>query len=154
MKVLSLIIFSSLLFAAAPTNKLVTLGEAQPKTLKSLEKAEFSIPIEIEPGFHIQANPASEKRLIPTTLKLQSSGVVTLQEPIYPAGKPFKLKTSEQEISTYDHKIVIRVPISVKEVIRKRKVTLLGTLRYQACDSQSCFFPTTIEVKIPLTLEP
>jgi hypothetical protein len=107
----------------------------------------------IESDFHIQANPASEKYLIPTVLTVKAvSGVVT-GKPVYPKATPFQLEGSSDKIATYSGQIEITLPLKA-EPNSSGDHDLEGSLRYQACDAKSCFPPATAPLKIQVHVIP
>lgn len=128
---------------STPPAAIVALGET----------CEARVALTIAKGFHIQANPASEKWLIPAELKLKSSKEVRARagRPEYPSGKPFQLKNG-QKLATYKGTVEIHFPIEIKKSAKPGRHELSGTFRYQACDNQTCLFPETIPVKVPLEI--
>lgn len=104
----------------------------------------------VDEGLHIQANPASKRNLIPTTVTLVEDGGILPGEPVYPNGKPFRLEGSDEDIATYDGKVEIRVPITAASSAKPGKVNLDGKIRYQACNAKSCFFPMVLKLSLPV----
>ncbi len=104
------------------------------------EETKIVIGISLKKGFHIQANPTSDPTLIPTSIEIERVPGLQIGSPIYPAGKPYKLQ-SGKELSAYEGVVDFILPVTPKSV---GTFQLKGTLRYQACDAKSCFFPTTV----------
>ncbi len=115
--------------------------------------AEYPLELNILKGFHIQANPASQEYLIAVTAKLQPLDGITIGDPIYPRGIPFRLKGSNRDISTYENKVVIKIPITVANTASPGEIILKGTLRYQGCDAELCFPPATIPIEAKLRIK-
>ncbi len=97
--------------------------------------------IEIGEGFHIQSNPASRSNLIPTKFDVPNIKVE------YPKGSPYQLQSGGQAISVYSGKVEFPIEVDVP-ANAKGKYSLKGKFRYQACNSQTCFFPITEPVEI------
>jgi DsbC/DsbD-like thiol-disulfide interchange protein len=109
------------------------------------------LKVEVAEGFHIQANPA-KPRLIPTTLKLEEKGGLKIADVTYPTGKPYKLKGSSDEISVYEGEVEVSFKVSADATAKPGPHELGGTLRYQACNDITCFFPKTVPVKVLVTV--
>jgi len=114
---------------------------------------EVSLRFVIEDGFHVQANPASEKNLIATELKIE--GIlpegVEVGTPSYPKGVAFKLLSSKKTIQTYEGKFQIGLPVTLSKIIITAAPRVLKTkLLYQACDKHRCFFPVLLPVEIAI----
>jgi len=142
------------LAAAAPRRpEIVTTLSREPLQLRAGDKAIYPLTLTILKGFHIQANPASEQFLIPTTVNLEAAEGITPQPPAYPKGVAFKLNGSEKELTTYENDITVEIPIQSDDSASPGDRTLKGTVRYQGCDRTTCFPPVTMpfEVKVLLT---
>jgi uncharacterized protein YyaL (SSP411 family) len=99
----------------------------------------FRLEIQVEQGWHLQANPASEPYLFPTTLR---SKQVTLRNVRYPEGKPLKSKFAETPIAVYDGTVEITGEVEGTDV----HGTLV--LTFQVCDDFRCLPETTREVSL------
>lgn len=108
------------------------------------ETVMLSFRFKVDPGMHIQANPASKKNLIPTTLTVNGAEGLEVGAPAYPTSKSFRLKGSDSDIATYDGDVEIRVPLTATGKAKSGRRRLQGKIRYQACEETSCFFPMTI----------
>jgi uncharacterized protein len=109
---------------------------------------ETRVSITVAEGYHLQANPASEEYLVPTRLDLKSSGGVTVSKITYPPGKRYRLTGADKDLKIYDGNFEIGVLLKASSGARLGKHILQGRLHYQACDSKTCLFPTSV----PLTL--
>lgn len=116
------------------------------------ETVMLPVKFRVDSGMHVQANPASRKNLIPTTLTFEKTPGIEIGAPAYPAGKPFRLKGSDADIATYDGDVEIRVPLTADAKAKAGKRKLSAKLRYQACEEASCFFPMTVAVEAPLVV--
>jgi hypothetical protein len=97
------------------------------------------VVVVIDPGFHINSNPASRDYLIPTTL------TITNQTPLhvsYPEAVSFKPKFADQAINVYEARIQIVAEFPKGTFVRDRH--LFGTLTTQACTDVICLPPATL----------
>jgi hypothetical protein len=65
----------------------------------------------------------------------------------YPQGEIIKLTGSGEGLDVYqgDFKVLVKL------VAPRGFSTMTGTVRYQACDSASCFPPKTLAVRLAVT---
>jgi hypothetical protein len=101
----------------------------------------------VERGFHINSHQPKDELLIPTELKLDPGSLHIAGEQ-YPPGSHFHLPIgSGEDLDVYeaDFRVMLRVQPP------RGDSTLNGTLRYQACDSASCFPAKTLPIKIAVT---
>lgn len=149
--------FSVCLFAAdakkAALPEYASLKKIKTITLAKGESGEASVEVEVQKGFHVQANPASLPNLIPTTLTIDQVEKLEIGEPVYPSGTPHKLQSSPGDIMAYDGTFAIKVPIKAAETLSSSKIAVTGRLRYQACNEKTCFFPVTVPVSIPVRIK-
>ncbi len=103
--------------------------------------AELEVTVEVDPGYHINANPASDPDLIPTRLSLSGQPDVKVD---YPAAQIFKPPFAPEGIAVYQGRITLRAglaqPLAGPPPVAK--------LRVQACNDQVCLAPATIAVPI------
>ena len=98
------------------------------------------VSVNIDKGWHINANPASFPFLIPTTVKIEG------REPEiqYPVGVSFSPEFSPEALSTYQDTIEILVGLEAKAGLLPSEVEV----RYQACSENLCLAPATTIVKV------
>lgn len=105
-----------------------------------------AIALDIVKPWHVNANQVNDKSLIPTTVKWETPASVVIEKTIYPAGKPVKLAWSDKPVLLYEGRVVIFAEGRVAKDARLGPVKIAGTLRYQACDDETCVAPKTIPV--------
>ena len=94
----------------------------------------FRLTLEIAPGWHLQANPATEKYLVATEVK---AGGCELRNVRYPEGERFPSRYSQQPIAVYSGRVEIAGEVSGPARM---------SLTYQPCDETRCLPPVTREV--------
>jgi hypothetical protein len=101
----------------------------------------------VDPGFHINSHTPKDELLIPTELKLEPTSLHIAAER-YPPGSHFHLAIgSGEDLDVYqgEFRVMLRVAPT------RGDSTLTGLLRYQACDTASCFPAKTLPIKIAVT---
>jgi hypothetical protein len=119
--------------------------------IKAGEASEATIKLKIAPPFHVNANPPSEKNLIPTELEFAAQNGISLEKAIYPPGELKKFAFSEKPLAVYEGEIEIR--LLLKTIAAADGVqTLNGTLRFQPCDDEVCYRPQTVKIALPVKM--
>src|SRR5262249_43639529 len=106
------------------------------------------VQVTVAASYHVQANPASEKYLIPTELQLAGDGALRVGPVVYPTPRPFRLAGGDKDIATYDGNFEITVSVAAAADAKPGERVLRGALRYQACDARTCLPPTTTPVQL------
>ena len=152
-KVLAILAFAFLTAAASGKRApVVSFPEPAVVELKVGGKTEATLTAHVQKGFHVQANPASESYLIPTKLELQPADGITTGKPIYPKGKPYRLKGASDDLSVYEGAIQIKIPLEAQATMKPGEHVLRGKLTYQACDERSCLPPASVPVEFQVQI--
>ena len=102
----------------------------------------------VEDGFHINSHTPKDELLIPTAIRFNTGGVVKVVSQQYPKGSTFRLPLGSGEtLDVYQGEF----RVSVGVVAPKGSSTLVGELKYQACDNAVCFPPRTLPVIVAVT---
>ena len=147
---LFLFVFNGMVFSGE--SQLVTIIPSKEVTVVKGQSAQLSVRIKIKKGFHIQANPASDEFLIPTTLIVQAGKDIVPGKPVYPSGHPYRLIDSTEDLLTYEDEVEINLPVEVLDSAPAGTTSVTGKLRFQSCDDRRCFAPRSISVEIPVKI--
>ncbi len=101
------------------------------------------ITVDIEDGWHLNANPASLDFLIPTTADIQTDQPSEVNI-TYPKAENYT--TSLGEIGVYTGKAKITATVTAEQPIDESKMRLL--MQVQACRESTCYPPSQIAVNI------
>jgi glucose/arabinose dehydrogenase len=113
---------------------------------------EAAVRLDIAEGFHVNANPASDKFYIPTELRAEAQEGITPGKPVYPASVSRKLSFSEKPLAVYEGQAVIKLPLRADKSAAQGRHTFRVRLRVQPCNDQTCLQPRDIEAAIPVTI--
>ncbi len=102
--------------------------------------APFVLALEIDTGWHINANPASSELLVPTTV---AGDVRSL---VYPRGRQMRFDFADEEVTVYVGQTAIRGEVAAEAGS--------VTLTYQACDERRCLPPVSQELSLPRNVRP
>lgn len=143
-----------LLLALAPTllaqqNK-VNIAPSAPLTVKRGESAKQVLKAVVLDGFHVNSNKPKDDYLIPLKLTWEA-GPLEAKAISYP--KPEELELNGTHMLVYTGTVPIQTEFVVAKDAPKGPTTINGKLKYQACNSNMCFQPKILEVKVPVVIE-
>jgi DsbC/DsbD-like thiol-disulfide interchange protein len=127
--------------AVSPVDQLsVKRGASAPQTLK----------VVVLPGFHVNSDKPRDEFLIP--LKLTWTGGPLEAKTInYP--KPEEIKVAGQTLVVFTGSFAIQTDFKAPPSATPGPATVTGKLHYQACNSDMCFRPATLDVRLPVVIE-
>ena len=104
---------------------------------------EILVTLTIDPGYHVNANPASADYLMPTVVTIPD---VPDAKIAYPAGQLFKPKFSPEGISVYEGSIAITAELPKGGLTSAAREPL--RIEVQACTTQICLPPAILTVRL------
>ena len=110
-----------------------------------------TLHLKIAAGWHINANPAGQANLIPTTVAVNANTPVEIADVAYPKGRTAHFEFSDESLNVYEGSFTIPLKLKQKPNASHKKNTQ-GTLKltYQPCNETECLLPQTLN--IPLNL--
>ena len=110
-----------------------------------------ALEVELEAGFHVNANTPLDEALIPTVLTLEPPEGVTLEGVAFPEPILFSLVGQEDDpLAVFEEQFRIGAELRVDGALPPGSYTVPGTLRYQACNDRMCFSPTRAPIQFDL----
>jgi len=107
------------------------------------------VTLDIEPGFHVNANPATFDFLIPTRVEFEGVRPTELR---YPPGKPLHSRFAPDTLSVYEG--TVRIVAKLDPAAVGGKAVLRATVQSQACTQTVCLPPEQIPLIISLPRAP
>ena len=115
----------------------VTLPAGKPQTIE--------LHFRINAGLHINSHEPRQKSLIRTELIEAEPTGVTISAVDFPAGSDYAFPLDPQEkLSVYSGEFVLKMHLTTQ----KGNHLVQGALRYQACDTNTCFPPRNVPVAV------
>jgi|YNPBryunderm2012_1023409.scaffolds.fasta_scaffold01522_5 thiol:disulfide interchange protein DsbD len=140
---------------APPKDALRVQATASVKQIAPGKAFQIVVTLDVKPPYHVNANPASEKFLIPTRVSMEPVAGITFGQPQYPKGHEREFAfTGGKKIAVYEGKTVIRLPATAAKTLKPGEVTLRGKVNYQACDEKSCYPPGDLPFSLKLKVAP
>jgi hypothetical protein len=139
--------------AAAQTKAPSPREVVTPEVYASMEPAARGVPLQlavvmkIRPGFHVNAREKSEEYLIATDLKAEMPAGFKAGEVAYPKGELHPFTFSKKPLNVYQERVTLRMPVTVLGNAPLGATEIPLKLRYQACSTEICLPPVTIELQ-------
>lgn len=131
-----------------PSSDAVVAATAKVKG-KSDEVFNVELQLKIAAGWHINANPAGQDYLIPTTVELDANAPVEIVDIAYPKGRSMRFEFSNEPLNVYEENLTISLRLKQKpNVQRKKNAPITLKLTYQPCNDTECLFPETLDVPL------
>jgi cytochrome c biogenesis DsbD-like protein len=108
------------------------------------------IMLNIEPGYHVNANPATYPYLIATEVTADKVEGLDVGKAIYPPAKKQKFDFAEEALAVYEGQVEVRLPI---KIAGKGSRSLPVHVRVQACDHEKCFPPATLNTNVSVEVK-
>ncbi len=124
-------------------------------TAKVKEKADAVFNVELQlkiaAGWHINANPAGQDNLIPTTVAVDANASVEIVDITYPKGKTTRFEFSSASLNVYEKSLTISMRVKKQpNITREKNVPITLKLTYQPCNDTECLFPETLDISLEL----
>ena len=111
-----------------------------------------AVVMEIPRDFHVNSNRPRGKYYRATQLKITASGGIRVGPVNYPAGVIRKFSFSEEQLSVYEGRVVMRFNITVPSNYDQGVTQLNVRLSYQSCSNEVCFQPETRNITMPIAV--
>ncbi len=134
------------------SSQALVTATAKIKTRTKGNQIDVEVQVKIAAGWHINANPAGQDNLIPTTITVDKDALIEINNVKYPKGKSMKFEFSPESVNVYDGTFTIPLKLKQKpDTLIKKGVPIILKLNYQACNDTECSLPQ--ELNIPLKLK-
>lgn len=101
-------------------------------------------------GLHINSHTPLQKSLIRTDLNASAASGVQITGVQFPAGSSYAFPAAPStKLSVYTGEIVVAMRI----VAQRGNHLIQGSLRYQACDNNTCFPPRNVPVAVDVVAQ-
>jgi Disulphide bond corrector protein DsbC len=112
-------------------------------SIPAKKPTEVDLHFRVADGMHINSHTPHSKLLIPTNFAMPEKTGINFTGVDFPAGSDYSFSFSPNEkLSVYAGEFVLKAQITAQP----GQHLVEAALRYQACDSNSCYPPKTIPV--------
>jgi hypothetical protein len=113
---------------------------------------QLAVVLKIRDGFHINARQPSEDYLIATELRPGVPAGFKPGDITYPKGELHTFSFSKKPLNVYEDKVIIRMALSALPSAPLGAQHIPMKLRYQACSTDVCLPPVTVDVDATVTV--
>ena len=121
--------------------------------IKSHSNSVFDVTLRlnIAEGWHINANPAGQDNLIPTTITVDTDIPLEIVDIAYPKGRSTRFEFSSESLNVYEESLTIPLRLKQKSDVKDDKtVPMTLQLTYQLCNETECLLPETLNISLKL----
>ena len=111
------------------------------------------VRLQIQNGYHVNANPATFPYLIPTELKIAPASGISVSPVAYPKPVTKTFSFADEPLKVYEGDLTLEAMLNVTAEAETGQHNLSAKLRVQACDDQVCYVPGTIDLTIPVEVK-
>ena len=114
------------------------------------ETARAALKVSLPDGLHTQSNKPRDPLLIPTELTIDAPAGVAVKEVVFPPSTDLKQAGQEQPLAVFEQTFGIGVQLAVAAGVPTGRIVVPFHLRYQACDANLCYPPSTEKGEWPI----
>jgi len=122
-------------------------------TLAKGASGEAIVRVQIQNGYHINANPPSFSYLKATQLELTPASGVSVNFITYPDPLTKTFSFADAPLKVYEGDVIVKAKLKAAPSAEPGKHNLSAKLRVQACDDQVCYAPGAIDLTLPVTVK-
>ncbi len=122
-------------------------------------RRQLVVRFELSPGLHLYGEPVPEG-MVPTTVRASGPPGLVFEEPVLPPTEPLRLDALDLELRVWSGCFDIAVPFyptgelaSEVRPLDRDRAPIEVTVRYQACDDETCLLPRTEKLSLELPLD-
>lgn len=129
----------------AASHQLVRFLFPQQVEIQAGKPAVIDLHFQIEPGLHINSHVPNQRSLIRTELIRTTTPGLKISSVEFPAGASYAFAAAPTvKLSVYTGELNVKVHIDAQ----RGDHLFQGSLRYQACDMNTCFPPRNVPVAV------
>jgi hypothetical protein len=138
---------------AAQSSGHLKVGTAPKVSGKRGDTVDAKIPLVVDPGFHVNSNTPSDETLIPLAVTWKATGVLEGGKITYPKASFEKYAGLEKPLSVFTGNFEVVAHFKVAGNAPAGPGVAVGQVKYQACNSNTCFPPKTAEISLPYSVQ-
>jgi thioredoxin:protein disulfide reductase len=112
----------------------------------------LALKVSLPEGVHTQSNKPSDESFIPTVVAVDPP--FAAKEIVWPPSSELKQIGLDKPLLVFEQAFTIGVQVALPPDAATGPLTIPGSLRYQACDANLCYPPTTAPVEWKIEVVP
>lgn len=138
--------------ASSTQGEVAVSGSIGNGKLQRGKSAVVSIVLNIPGGLHTNSNRPSKAGLIATRVKVTAVGL-TVGAINYPRGQMRKFSFSEEPLSVYEGRTVIRFNVTVPANFKGNVARVRAVVDYQSCTDEVCYRPRSEDITLSASVQ-
>ncbi len=122
-------------------------------TLAKGESGYAIVRLQIQNGYHINANPPTFPYLKATELELTPGNGISVDFVSYPDALTKKFSFADEPLKVYEGETIVKAMLKAGPSAEAGRHNLSAKLRVQACDDTVCYPPGTMDLNVPVTIK-
>jgi thiol:disulfide interchange protein len=114
----------------------------------------IALRVALPEGLHTQSNKPRDPTLIPTVLTVAPPAGVSVEEIVWPPSTDLNQVGQDKPLAVFEREFLIGVQLKLAPAVPVGELTVPAHLRYQACDANLCYAPTTADAQWTLRVVP
>jgi len=114
----------------------------------------LALEVSLPEGLHTQSNKPRDPTLIPTEFTIDAPSGVRVDEVVFPPSTDLTQAGQDQPLAVFEHEFAIGVQVTLASSVPAGDLVLPAHLRYQACDANLCYAPTTADLQWTVHVTP
>ena len=133
----------------------VDVVKAMPQeiTLAPGASGDALVRLQIQNGYHVNANPPSQSYLKATEIALKPQEGISVVFITYPDPVLRTFSFSETPLKVYEGETDLKIRLLADKTAKPGKHNLSATLRVQACDEKVCYAPGSVALTVPVNVK-
>ena len=116
-------------------------------------KVRLALKVSLPEGLHTQSDKPRDPTVIPTVLTIAAPVGVAIDEIVFPPSTVFKVAGLDP-LDVFEQNFAIGAQVTLAPAVPAGDIVVPATLRYQACDANLCYSPTTAKFEWTLRVVP
>ena len=113
-----------------------------------------ALKVSLPEGLHTQSDRPRDPTLIPTVLTIDAPAGVTIEELVFPPSTDLKQAGQDQPLAVFEREFLIGVQLKIAPAVPVGMLTIPAHLKYQACDANLCYPPSTADTQWTIDILP
>lgn len=143
--------------STARTSHLKVTASSTDAVVRGGNRFALALDIELDEKMHVYAPTVSG--YIPIEWRMEAAEGVSHFDAVYPESRTLHLPAINESVPVYEgsfrvmRDVMIGQQNELGETLADGKLTIRGTLRYQACDDKVCYLPTSVPLEWTVDFE-
>ena len=113
-----------------------------------------AISVQLEKGYHINSDAPLDESLIPTVLNLKTPQGIRPVGLVYPEAVLFEQIGLVEPLAVFEEEFTIGFTLAISKDLTVDEYTIPVTLKYQACDENMCYMPSSLSTTLSFRVAP